>query len=272
MPDALFRPVALEQLKKSSSPDQLDMMLHITGPRGWLALASLAGVLIVAIIWSIFGSVATTINGQGVLIRQGGAFNIPATQAGQISAVNVQPGLMVKKGDIIATLAGQGNVTSPFAGRILDVLVNPGELVSPGVPVANLEQSDQPLEAVAYVPASVGKSVQPGMEVQISPSSAPKAAFGFMYGKVSSVAPFPSTQQGMMRLLENDTLVHQLISSTSGAPLEVHITLTPDSKTPSGYQWSSGQGFPGPITSGTLSQASIILRQQRPISLVLPVG
>src|SRR5712692_1668862 len=60
----LFRQTSLERL---SSPEQLDQLLQVTTPQGWLALIGLGGLLIMALLWGVFGSVQNTKVGQGIL-------------------------------------------------------------------------------------------------------------------------------------------------------------------------------------------------------------
>jgi HlyD family secretion protein len=57
----------------------------------------------------------------------------------------------------------------------------------------------------------------------------------------------------------------------SGTPIEIRIDLAPDAATPSGYRWSSSNGPPVEINSGTLCLATVTLDEQRPFDLVLPV-
>ncbi|MFO7717174.1 MAG: hypothetical protein R6Y91_01230, partial [Desulfohalobium sp.] len=61
----LFRNVSLERL---SSPEQLDQVLQVTTPKGWLALLTLAGMIAIALIWGIFGSLPTKVTGMGMFI------------------------------------------------------------------------------------------------------------------------------------------------------------------------------------------------------------
>jgi HlyD family secretion protein len=124
------------------------------------------------------------------------------------------------------------------------------------------------LEAVLYISPYEGKKIRPEMEVNIALSTVKQEEFGVLLGRVKSVAEFPSTYQGMMRVLSNDQLVKTL--SAGGAPIEVHADLIPDSTTINGYRWSSGDGPPNKIYSGTLCSAKVTIREQAPISLVIP--
>ncbi len=164
------------------------------------------------------------------------------------------------------------NVISPFSGRVLEVMADVGDFVSHRKPLVTMElvgKEIQDLEAVFYIPVQDGKKVMPGMDVQISPSTANAQEFGFMKGKITSVADFPSTSGGMMRLLNNEKLVNML--SQQGAPLEIYADLIPSEETISGYKWSSPQGAPMKIYSGTLFSCTVVVKRQAPISLVIPL-
>ena len=103
--DAVFRKVSLDRL---ASPEQLDQLMRVTDARGWIALLSIAIVLLTAAVWGIVGSIPQNVGGVGILIKSGGVFDV-------------------------APLAG---------GRVLDVAVNVGDLVSEGQVVARIEQSE----------------------------------------------------------------------------------------------------------------------------------
>jgi HlyD family secretion protein len=108
------------------------------------------------------------------------------------------------------------------------------------------------------------------MEVQVAPSVVRKERYGVMIGKVKTVENFPSTRQGMMRVLHNEQLVESFLADTAGTPIAIRAELTPLSTTPSGYKWSSGNGPDLTLTSGTRCAAYVTTRSQRPIALVFP--
>jgi HlyD family secretion protein len=72
----------------------------------------------------------------------------------------------------------------------------------------------------------------------------------------------------MKVVLRNDELVKQL--SNKGAPIEVTALLSQDSTTKSGYKWSSSQGPPTGIFSGTQATASIVVDRKPPVEFVIP--
>ena len=73
----------------------------------------------------------------------------------------------------------------------------------------------------------------------------------------------------MTRVLKNEQLVQAL--SGGGAPYEVHASLLVDPRTRSQYRWSSSQGPPMRIESGTLAAATVTVSEDRPIGKVIPL-
>nr|WP_315491336.1 NHLP bacteriocin system secretion protein [uncultured Rhodoferax sp.] len=374
--EKLFRKSALDRL---SSPEQLDLMVRITSPAGWIALTALIGLIVVAIMWGIFGNIPTKVIGSAMLIKTGGVVEVSARSSGLITDVSVRAGDMVKRGQKIARIAQPDlleqfnslkarkaellnksqmsdsllrqkretlkfnnevlrrrlddqngllrdglitrqsvlttqqqleenaaalkeldlrkvdielelvqiernldsvkvrlklstDVISPYSGRVLEIKLDENSIVQAGSSILNMElagDSIKDLEVVVFVSSLDGKKVKPGMDIFISPSTIKREDYGYMVGKVTAVAEFPSTSQGMMRILQNQQLVQQL--SAGAAPIQINADLTPDAGATSGYKWTSPGGPPVLIQSGTLGTANISVRSQRPISLVIPM-
>jgi HlyD family secretion protein len=100
-PKQTFRKAALERL---SSPERLDEMMRVTSPKTWLALWACAFLIILAILWSIFGEIPERVNGVGILLP-GGATRV---------------------------------LSAPLNGVVLELLVKPGEEIQPGTNVARM--------------------------------------------------------------------------------------------------------------------------------------
>src|SRR6266436_3845387 len=100
-PKKIFREKALEHL---SSPEQLDQLLHVVNRKSWVPIATLGGLLLVAILWSISGRIPVTVEGVGLLVhpRQVVSFQLPAS--GQIIEPNVKVGNFIQKGQILGAL------------------------------------------------------------------------------------------------------------------------------------------------------------------------
>lgn len=301
-------------LKRLSSPEQLDQLIRVTSPMAWLTLAAIGLLLASAIVWSFTGSIATKIEGQGILLNNAGVYSIKSHSTGQVTDVRFKNGDLVKKGDVIArieqpelvekinnlldslhameenqqlasmeyrTMLSQveqlreeleycSQIVSPIEGRVLKLNFNQGSVVVQGENLLTLEQYDATvrLEAVIYVAVELGGKIRPGMEAQINPSLANKEEYGFMKGRVISVAEYPETTQSMLQTLGNENLVNLL--EDHGALVQVKIDLTPDTSTASGYQWSSPSGPPYSIPNGTLVQGAVVIAREKPVEKVIP--
>lgn len=165
-------------------------------------------------------------------------------------------------------LTGASLVRSPYAGKVIELKVNPGGLVSTGDPFVSLEPTAESVEAIVYVSSVKAKELRPGMAVEVAPTSIQREEYGYMRGRVLSVSEFPATRAAVMRNFENESLANAL--AASGPVNEVRVELDRDANTASGFKWSTSQGPPVRITSGTLCSAAIVTREQTPLSLVVP--
>jgi HlyD family secretion protein len=98
----IFRQVALERL---SSPDQLDEALRVTSPRIWLALSGLTMLLGITCVWGYEGSISTTVDGKGVVVRSGGVSNVVSHGSGMLMNLNVHVGDKLHQGQVVALVA-----------------------------------------------------------------------------------------------------------------------------------------------------------------------
>jgi HlyD family secretion protein len=409
--DKVFRQALLDRL---ASPEQLDSLMQVTDPQGWLALLGCAGLLITALVWGFVGRIPTKVEASGILLYSAGMADILALGQGQITSLQVEVGDNVKKGQVIAEVAQpelaegikatrarleelkanlerdkaqsgrdvdlrkqasneerrnlgsaaaaaaarirelkdhldsqqrlydkglitkdvidgtrealrasevavsssneqrlaadnfstersnelalsaetlrvqetqrdidlleekfqqNSKIVSTYEGRVIEIRTMIGDVVGPGKPVLSLELTGNKatIEALLYVDSREGKTIRPGMEVQLAPSIVKKERYGLLLGRVRAVETFPSTRQGMMRVLHNEQLVDAFLQETNSTPIAVRAELLPESDTPSGYRWSSGKGPDLTLTSGTRSVGYVTTRTQRPIALVFPV-
>ena len=101
MNNHVFRKVAVERL---SSPEQLDNLVRVTSPRGWLMLTGVGLLIVAALYWGIFGTMTVKADGPGVLIRPGGLKTVHASAAGAISDIRVVENDTVTQGEVIGRM------------------------------------------------------------------------------------------------------------------------------------------------------------------------
>src|SRR5437879_2276279 len=104
-PKSLFTKAALERL---SSPEQLDMLMRVTSPIGWLALDTVGVCLFIGLMWGIFGTIPNKVDGKGILIRGGAVMQVEAGTTGRVTNLEVQVGDIITKGQAIASISQSG--------------------------------------------------------------------------------------------------------------------------------------------------------------------
>ncbi len=394
----------------------MDLLLTVTSPKGWLALFAIGGLLAVALLWGIFGSIPKKAVGFGMIMKTGGLVDVVSESTGRVTMVYFQVDDIVHKGRVVARLAqpetinriqastvkleslqkkyelaeqqraqhlkleeestaqqsanlksniaflekrvrmlaerrdnqkqlaadgiltrqtyldtqfdinrieqelgDQRNslkkieirqeqlerdkkwelaelkrqikdieteidetranlsetdtVVSQYTGRVIEVVAKEGSVINKGSTIVKLEllgDSINTLGSLIYFPADEGKRVKPGMLAQISPSTVKREEYGFILARMWQVSKYPTTREAMMLNLKNETLVNQ-ITQGLGVPIEAWALLTPDPKTPSGYEWSSSKGPSIELQSGTPCNVTVVTSEDRPISLIFPL-
>jgi HlyD family secretion protein len=169
-------------------------------------------------------------------------------------------------------------VESPVTGVVQEYIEETGSILEEGQAVVSIAMlPDEALsedsvhrlyDAVLFITSAEAKLVVPGMAAQVAPGTAKKEEFGTIVGTIKSVSDAPVSHRHITQLLQNDYLAQQF--AQRGAPILVRVKLAHSNHTPSGFQWSAGKGPAFPVTSGTLCSASVTVRQQAPITLVIP--
>jgi len=167
----------------------------------------------------------------------------------------------------VALAAGE-EIVSAQSGKVVGFLASGGDKVHEGKPLLTLEVGGVSLQALVYIPATEGKQVKETMQVQLSPSTHKKEEYGYLKGQVSSVSLVPTSTAEMIKDLGDQRLAEQF--SERGAPLLVRVDFNVDPDSISGLEWSSSKGAAEDVSLGTLCNASVIVKTQRPIELVIP--
>ncbi len=269
MDKTIFREAALERL---SSPEELDRLMQITTPRGWLALIATGILLLTALVLSLIWPLPAIVRGNCILTSSSDMTSVLSTAPGRIKWLAYTDDV-VEKDQIIAHIylpdsATPVNVASPRRGRILDIQVTDENLVSTGTPIMSLEPLDQQqdLKVIIFLPPLEGAQVTTGAPVQITPATVKRETVGYLEGTVIAVSAYPSSPQGMLHVLGSEELV-KAFSPGGIAPIKVEVALKP-AQSANGYHWSTPQGSLVRLASGTRCSADIVISDQHPINLI----
>ncbi len=81
---------------------QLDHLLRITAPHERVILVCIGLVLLILVVWSLFGSIARSVSIEGVLIEPGDRHEVTSIDPGHLVQFLVAPGDRVEVGDPVA--------------------------------------------------------------------------------------------------------------------------------------------------------------------------
>ena len=162
-------------------------------------------------------------------------------------------------------------ITSTDHGIVYEVSIARGSYVSPGSTVVLLEpisRAGTTLLASVFFPATDGKKIKTGMNIEISPNSIKQEEYGFIRGIVIDVSTYPVSPQYLQSTFKNSTIAQNFAKMEN--PIEVKVRLIPDTSTKTGYKWSSSKGPATELETGELCSASVVVKDQKPIQLVIP--
>lgn len=160
---------------------------------------------------------------------------------------------------------------SPYSGLVLELTLGEGDYFTTSHSVMTLENFDQTSsasEAIVFVDAFHSKKLKKGMKVYLEPSTFLKEEYGYIIGEVMEVAEYPSSKEGLDRILRNDELISRLTSNT--LPVYVKVRLLEDKTNTSGLKWTTGKGPNSKIVAGTLISAKVVLDVKSPLELMFP--
>jgi HlyD family secretion protein len=101
-PEQLLRKASLERL---SSPEQLDMMMRVTSPMGWVALTAVGALIVCGIVWSMIFNLSVKVDGKGYMLRGESVREVQVLSAGSILSIEVQTGQVIEPGTVVARLS-----------------------------------------------------------------------------------------------------------------------------------------------------------------------
>ena len=160
-------------------------------------------------------------------------------------------------------------IKATIDGKISDLAISVGDMVGQGNEVAKIQKGTEVDNiVVCYVPVGDGRKVQEGMKVLIYPSTVNRQEYGHMEATVLSVDEYITSTTDMQKQLGNQNLVEAFMQN--GPVVEVVCELRESTDTVSGYYWSSNKGASVMIEGGTMIEASVVVSEKPPISLLIP--
>jgi HlyD family secretion protein len=108
--------MAETQQQEFVSPDSVDELISVTSTAGWLQLSAIGAIVLGLIVWSAVTDIPIKIKTRGMVLGSEGVAEVTMSARGRLTELNVKPGDVVKKGDLIALVA-QPELESQIALR-----------------------------------------------------------------------------------------------------------------------------------------------------------
>lgn len=161
----------------------------------------------------------------------------------------------------------EAEVVSPFDGTIISTRQRAGDVVAAGTPLYNvrIEESNQEIFAILYVPALTGSKIKPGTTIQVSPGAVDSSQYGSLVGNVTEMSDYPVTSQRVSYWTGNNEFADWVVQKCGGAIMEVRVELIHDDDTPSGYLWTTLKGSDEKIRAGMTCTATAIVKRESPL-------
>ena len=277
-PRSIFRKEALEQLQ---SPEQLEQLLQVTNRRSWLTLGVFVVGFLGILLWMLFGRIPVAVSGEGVIIAPGQVVPIQATYSGYLEAVDLDPGDEVFAGQVLGfvrptDLSANGAdieahpILSMHDGVVLEQTIASQGFVTAGQAIGYLQKKSESshLIVLSYFSERDGHKIRSGMPALVSPVTSAPEQDGSLIAQVAKVSAQPASFESVAALVGWPDLATRLLGETPR--IQVVLELRSDGATPTGYQWTSGQGSARSIASGVSTKVKITTGHIRPISYIVP--
>lgn len=254
MNDSIYRKVSIERL---SSPEQIDQLLKIRSPSGWIVVISVLILLGIGCGWLILGKIPNTVQCNGNIMPVKGLAEIQSVNTFLIDKVYVHAGMEIHQNDILIdgkTADNQSEycIKSPYDGIVTDVYIKEGILAIQGKTLIRIEpiikSSVNDLCAEMYISIEDGVLLEGGEEAFISPAGISLDHYGYIKGSVESISRYPDNENQRMC---------------------VRILFTPSEKNGK-IEYTYGREPLEELHGGTPCSGYILLGYQSPLEMLIP--
>ena len=106
--------------RSPGSPEQLDAMLSIVSPRGWVWIGTIGVVIVALLIWAFMGRITFRATGVGVILKKDSVlYDITAPSGGIVLDVDVAMGQLVRPATRLARIGFPARETERIANERL---------------------------------------------------------------------------------------------------------------------------------------------------------
>lgn len=123
-------------------------------------------------------------------------------------------------------------------------------------------------QIVCVMTAEASGKLKEGMEVQVSPDTASRDTYGYIKGSIEKISQYPVSEEEIAELLQNETLAASIMPE-GNVGMMVTVKLESDTDSRNHLAWSNKKGNQVKISQGMTGNALVVIKNQKPIDLVL---
>ena len=260
----LYRKSSLEKL---SDPEQLDKAVVISSPMSWLALIGVLIIIIAVLVWSVLGTLPTTVTVRGIVSASENAGAYYSDYSGIVTDVSVKEGDKVSEGQTLLTVKGsdgkEHDIKADCAGTVSRITAGSGQMLTVGTEaVRYAPESENEQVIVCYAPAEQAQKLNKGMKVLVFPSSADTDKYGHFEAQIVSVGKYTANTENMAFVTgRNNMLADSFLQN--GPVYAVICRIVSENGDP---KWSGKKDGAPRLSNGSLVSAKIVTAESSPIS------
>lgn len=101
-----------------STPEELDTMLSIVSPQGWIWIAVIGGLIFALVVWAFLGQITFRATGMGIILKKDSVlYDINAPAEGIVLDVDIAVGQVVRAGSRLARIGFPARETERLANQ-----------------------------------------------------------------------------------------------------------------------------------------------------------
>jgi hypothetical protein len=247
--------------------DRIDQLFQQTPRRIWWGVVALAVLIALGVVWTTVVQRVVTLQSQAVMLPPDGLFPIADPQTGQIEDVGTRVGATGGAGKTLAVVLGPDKakqpIPSPIDAKVVVQNVRNNEVVAAGTSLFVLAPAKQKVVAIGLFPAGAVSALKPGESATVAINGVSSDSYGQVRATVHSVGAIPLQSARVAQLTGDPALAGAL--AQQGPLYEVMFNLK-HADTPSGLQWTHGDGPADQIPIGALAAVTVVVDRQALIS------
>jgi hypothetical protein len=256
----LFNKEALNALDDHSEQEE---MARVTSPSLVVVLGTMLIISLVAIFWCAFGTINYKITGSGIIFPFGEPYAMSVPYDGTVNKVLVTHGADVKQGSELLQVRNSLATTTLVAPRDGVLLNNLSEGVAfhAREAVVWLMPQDTQLfgrEILCYVDAMNMRKLKIGQEVQVTPADLQRETWGYAYGHVVGIEPFPTSQEEVSKRMKLEQFASFVPKDK--AMYELRVILDSDGDQ---VKWSRKKSQKLEMKNGSLCNIQIVTEKKK---------